>query len=498
MVPLIVRTRAVSAFGAVSFALLLLAAGSASLAVCFNAPFGNARPTTRSSTTVSLFFSLVTGAPTKRKGWRWAPRGFDVQRYSNGTTPGQPIISTGSSPLASEAANAAVPSSMPNPDVVARSLGVAPIARCPGWVWKFVWRAHGRLLPLLHAFDHAKAKDVDQSLKVLWLKAITSFDRRSPACEYNGNLLGPPSLGCEFWAFNMLPPVSRWIIRIVPTWLFPRLHHANIELRTVYLHRALQKEFEHAKRQRVGAKINVKIRLICLGAGYDPVGTRLLTSGTVDECFELDIESVISSKRVMLQRLQTRRERKRDRQERYRKLEQWPRRLASVFRRQEPNATHSLDLPTKIPTLVSVDLNEGPAVRSILRNIMRSSPTKNESSTWYNVFLTEGVLIYVNDPSSVLAMCADSCRLHGVRFMEINRENGPVGPGVASISVTTEENAAEATNCASLCFADRLANVPGGNHTLAVQELSVNAGGWSLIDWCPKPGLARHMGIARL
>ena len=48
----------------------------------------------------------------------------------------------------------------------------------------------------------------------------------------------------------------------------------------------------------------------------------------------------------------------------------------------------------------------------------------------------------------------------------------------------------------SLCFADRLENVPGGEFDLGVKELESN--GWKMKDWSPIPELARHMGSASL
>jgi hypothetical protein len=48
----------------------------------------------------------------------------------------------------------------------------------------------------------------------------------------------------------------------------------------------------------------------------------------------------------------------------------------------------------------------------------------------------------------------------------------------------------------SLCFADRLENIPGGDQEIAKRELLYN--GWVLEEWNPKPGLARHMGSASL
>jgi hypothetical protein len=59
-------------------------------------------------------------------------------------------------------------STIPDPDDVAARLNVQPYTRAPAKVWKYAWRGHGRLLKLFHWKDPAAAKDIDQSLKVVW------------------------------------------------------------------------------------------------------------------------------------------------------------------------------------------------------------------------------------------------------------------------------------------------------------------------------------------
>ena len=46
----------------------------------------------------------------------------------------------------------------------------------------------------------------------------------------------------------------------------------------------------------------------------------------------------------------------------------------------------------------------------------------------------------------------------------------------------------------SLVFADRLERIPGGDYDIAQPVLA--EAGWRIVDWQPKPGLARHMGVA--
>jgi hypothetical protein len=41
-----------------------------------------------------------------------------------------------------------------------------------------------------------------------------------------------------------------------------------------------------------------------------------------------------------------------------------------------------------------------------------------------------------------------------------------------------------------------LENSPGGEELAGREELARSS--WDLMDWCPKPGLARHMAMARL
>ena len=272
------------------------------------------------------------------------------------------------------------------------------------------WRGHGRLLPLLHANDKAKPQDSDQSLKVLWNKAIVSIDKTSPGYDNE-------------WTYDLLPRPSRSILRILKP-VLPRLHHGNIEIRTTYLNQIIQQEIDRNREKR--------IRLIILGGGYDPRGSRLLTTlpEQVAEVWELDLAEVIASKQQMLQRLSRRRTRRGD-----------------AFR---------------YPNLRAIDLNDHEAAMKLLQEIIHSDDGSDES--WYTIFISEGLLIYLDDPNGLVKLCA---------------------------KVTNEAKSAGA----SFCFADRLANVPGGDETAGRKELAM--AGWKLIDWRPKPGLARHMGLAR-
>jgi O-methyltransferase involved in polyketide biosynthesis len=305
-------------------------------------------------------------------------------------------------------------STIPDPREVAAIVGVQPCnMMAPKQVWALAWRLHGRMLPLLHFRDKAKPRDSSYSLKVLWCKAIASMDSRSLVYD-------------DRWTYDTLPSSSRWLLRVLPKRLFPRLHHANIEIRTAYLNKIIQQEIERVPP-------NTTIRLISLGAGYDIRCSRLLSqyhkSDKTLEAYELDLDNVVQSKQLILDRVKRRR-------------------------------SQSLH-----PTLIGIDLNDVDGqVTDILKDIMGVQQQQNNNA--YTIFVSEGVMIYLNKGVPTLLLNL---------FREVTKESG---------------------GQASLCFADRLDNIPGGDLNAAQVELP--KAGWELIDWCPKPGLARHQGLARL
>ena len=121
-----------------------------------------------------------------------------------------------------------------------------------------------------------------------------------------------------------------------------------------------------------------------------------------------------------------------------------------------------------------MDLNNHTAAAQLLQDkILLVHDNQNNSSDdntrpWHTIFVSEGLLIYLDNPNGLLQTCA-----------------------AAAAAAATATVAS-----ASLCFADRLGNVPGGNETAG--RLALEEAGWDLVEWRPKPGLARHMGLARL
>jgi hypothetical protein len=304
-------------------------------------------------------------------------------------------------------------STIPSPSLIASKLNIKPTKDATAKQWKMAWKMHKKLLPILHSTDSCKPPDSSLNLACMWWKALSGNDATSPVYDHG-------------LAYDLLPSGWRRIIKL-RRW-FPRLHHANVELRTAYLDKSLQ---DIVSQVRQNNPENLKIQLVCMGAGYDLRGIKMLERKVVDQVFELDLPQVVEAKERLFQRLQRRRP--------------W--------------------LNETMPTLIASDFNNVDNVKDILLENVLNDTTQGNSE-WYTIFMFEGVMIYLNPmvPSSLL--------------------------NVTSHVLNTKQMQG------SLCFADRLENIPGGELEPAMIELERN--GWTLIDWEPKPGLARHMGYASL
>lgn len=304
-------------------------------------------------------------------------------------------------------------SSIPAPNLVAARLNVKPTKEASPKTWKMAWNTHKRLLPLLHSTDSCKPADSSLNLACMWWKALSGQDKTSPV--YDKGL-----------SYDLLP--SGWRKIIILRRFYPRLHHGNVELRTAYLDNAIVDAISNIKKS--GQR---KIRLICMGAGYDARGVKMLERGIVNEVVELDLPEVVTAKKRLLDRLLKRR----------------------------PWLTKYHIMPKLIPS----DFNDVNDVQNNLSDVVNGND--DERKQWHNIFVFEGVMIYLEKgvPSKLLNMTSNVLVNNGC-------EEG------------------------SLCFADRLENIPGGDYDLGKQELERN--GWHVKDWCPKPGLARHMGWCEL
>jgi len=250
------------------------------------------------------------------------------------------------------------------------------------------------------------------NIACMWWKALSGNDKSSPV--YDNGL-----------AYDLLPSGWRKLVKF--NRFYPRLHHANVELRTAYLDNAVFQIVNNIKNVHSA----VKILLICMGAGYDTRGIKMLERGIVNSVVEMDLPEVVKAKHRLMNRL----------------------------RKRRPSLNN-----ITMPSLIPVDFNKIPDVQKELERELGSLARNPEK--WHTIFVFEGVMIYLNEniPSTMLNITSSA--------LKESRLDG------------------------SLCFADRLENVPGGDRTLGELELERN--GWLVKDWCPKPGLARHMGSAHL
>ena len=203
--------------------------------------------------------------------------------------------------------------------------------------------------------------------------------------------------------------------------LFPRLHHANVEIRTSFLDRSVTEFAQENPKSR--------IQLVSFGAGYDVRSIKLKERKVVDRAFELDLPQVVQAKQRIL--------------------------TSKRFQRRRPHMDNDM-----LPTFFPVDLNDLDDVKKTLKNILEAS----NGDEWFTIFLFEAVMIYLDDgvPRALLQACSDALK--------------------------------STKNRGALVFADRLEKVPGGDSSIGRQELA-NVG-WNVVEWLPKPGLARHMGRA--
>ena len=159
------------------------------------------------------------------------------------------------------------------------------------------------------------------------------------------------------------------------------------------------------------------------------------------ECHELDLPEVVRAKRQLLHT-------------RLFKRRPW-------LQPQHVGSSNTIEYPN----LISVDFNNLNDTRDALEGILLSSNTSDDTNSLY---LDDGI------PHLLLELCS----------------------GILNKANSTPTSSSPSTTAAYLCFADRLENIPGGD--LDAAHVEMNRTGWKLIDWLPKPGLARHQGVAHL
>eukprot|EP01082_Thalassiosira_pseudonana_P008973 g7712.t1 g7712 contig26:107985-109677(-) len=361
------------------------------------------------------------------------------------------------------------------PSDAALKVGVRPTLEASKEVWQRAWKLHRFMMKPLHVWDGCQPSDSKLALACLWWKAISGNDATSPVYDYQ-------------LSYDLLPPVTRWFVHRCFCRMYPRLHHANVEIRTAYLDKSVTNIISAICNNSTTTTRKKKIRLIVMGGGYDTRSFKLLEQSLLQksetphhnllerkrrsrrrwwqalrrkkdtihndtnnksvfdslpvsnfdiEIYELDLPTVVEAKRKLLD--------------------------SRLFRRRP----WLQGLSSEFPKLIPVDFNDVNATRAVLESIVLSDHEQQQQPV-ENIILFEGVMIYLDPgiPHALLALCSD------VLLRNASSEGG------------------------QLCFADRLDNIPGGDEDLARVEMEST--GWKLEDWLSKPGLARHMGVASL
>ena len=193
------------------------------------------------------------------------------------------------------------------------------------------------------------------------------------------------------------------------------------------------------------------------------------------QAYELDLPEVVTAKRkLLLQRLFRRRP--------------WLQSTTTTGVKRNKNGVQKEEEEEEFPILKEANFNDLNATRKILEGILLNddgtSKEDEEEADVTNIILFEGVMIYLDKgvPHALLELCSDVLR-------KCSSNNNSSGSSSES-STTTK------ATLGYLCFADRLENIPGGDEEAA--QLEMECTGWELVDFLSKPGLARHMGVARV
>ena len=294
-------------------------------------------------------------------------------------------------------------------------------------------------VPFLHAFDKCSAKDTNLNLAVLWWKSIS------------GNKLGSSTFD-GFVAYDMLPDITRIIVGFPFCWLYPNLHHQNVALRTAFLDQALVDaivkngdDIENSATILSTAVDERPPRIVTLGAGFDTRSLRyhssdgafrkLKNSKVNADFYEIDLCPVVDQKMRVFER----------------------------FLKRRPKSI--------LPKLYGADLNDIEEVQKQLSAIFSDFGDQGVGTEKRpTVFIVEAVLMYLKE------------------------EN------VLPLLKMAMSTAAKHSTSVKLCFADRLPGMPHDDKDVEVEKKAaveiLSTIGLRLKTWQPKPGRARHMGIA--
>jgi O-methyltransferase involved in polyketide biosynthesis len=319
---------------------------------------------------------------------------------------------------------------------------VQPPSQVPSFVWRWCYFIHKACLPILHKFDSAKPPDSALSLMVLWWKAMVGLDRSSQA--YDGGL-----------AYDMLPTGTRWLVKclnLASRITRLRLHHANIELRTVFLDESVKKIVGRIKQQQPSRRV----RVVVFGAGYDLRSMRLLRQGIVEEMIEMDLPDVVQAKQALLE--------------------------SPRFQQRQPNCT----MPSR---MLAVNLNDMEQTRVILSSLLTSPLPLSSSGSMeepFTIFMFEGVMVHLanGSPHKLLQL---------LRSFETTTTRTAATSTTTTPTLTSTPESAYLPSCC-IIFSDMLNNVK--YRSCAMGQAEMESTGWRLTEWTANPTKTPHMGVA--
>lgn len=348
---------------------------------------------------------------------------------------------------------------------VSKMLKISPPWNAPSIMWKLAWKLHHKLLPVLHLFDSCRAENTFVNLAIIWLKAIV------------GNRKGSKLYDCGI-AFDMLPSFTRNIIRFPFCWLFPNFHHQNVALRTVFLDNAVKTEIKNSL--LTCNEANETVQVIVLGAGFDVRSIKLMeyfkkSRKTNIEFHEIDLNSVTLQKEKMFKRFLTRRKK------------------------------------FEIPNLHSADLNNIEEVENCLNRI-KSNNLYNKKIVKKTIIVSEAVLLYL-EKSRVFNLLQTCIKNTGSYSQEVSFCFADRFPDVESTDALSFITNSTSNVLNTLLISTSNLEKPEFSTKNRVLELKKASSScvelaalieyfsrlnMNLIEWIPKPGLARHMGVACL
>jgi len=378
----------------------------------------------------------------------------------------------------------------------AKALKVREPWNAPRWVWSLAWKIQTWALPLLHRFDKCIISDSFLNLNVLWWKAIS----------------GDP------FAYDLLPSFTRIVVSWPLRLLFPPLHHQNVQLRTAYLDASLRREIDL---ERTKASIAISggadtdttssssssssssstncVQVITLGAGFDTRSLRFMhdditniknnNNNDISVRFaELDLPIVVEQKQKLFERFLGRRRKHQD----------------------------------QLPVLHGADLNDVSLVQSKIESIFSrfssSDGTNNNNAAASQqqqqkvsktIIIVEAVLMYLKEENvgPLLREVIKTCQQHTCNKSSISLLFSDRLPGVCedlaiiNAAATTPTTPTTTTTTKATTDSAAVGNGKAGEgeeeKCLVQAWLRNNIGQDAFLsEWCPKPGRARHMGIA--